>query len=118
VHYRQTGGMQRVTVRSVLTGPAGGTPQPSAPALVLHPGSSAYAAIGSDPVAGQCAVPQLAASLPNGVQLGAIDFAACSVVSYPLLTAPNGSQAHPESEAPPLALSGTCGVTRTPVATC
>jgi len=45
-------------------------------------------------------------TLANGVQLGSHS-SDCSVVSYPLVRAENGSESHPESEAPASA-TGSC----------
>lgn len=94
---------------SVLRGPAGGLGNElSAPPLVLQPGQTASASIGSVQVS-RCAVLGLSAVLPNGVQLGALKESLCSgsVVSYPLVLAENGSEGHPELKAPASA-TGSC----------
>jgi uncharacterized protein DUF4232 len=90
--YRQVGGTKPVTQQSVLRGPAGGLAnEPSAPPLLLQPGETASAAIGTDPsVTGGCGVSDFTVALPNGVQLGSAHYSACSVVSYPLVRAENG----------------------------
>jgi Protein of unknown function (DUF4232) len=95
--YRQVGGTTPVKFSSVLRGPAGGLAgEPSAAPLLLQPGQSAYSAIGYDPSApGGCAVEDTAAALANGVQLGNVHYVACSVVSYPLVSAENGSETRP-----------------------
>ncbi len=111
-HYTQIAGQQRATIRSVLRGPAGGLAAgaASAPPLLLQPGESAYSAVGTDPVADHCFVPTVSVALANGVRLGSHS-SACAVVSYPLVRATNGSEDHPESEAPALSVTGSCGIT-------
>lgn len=108
------------TVRSVVRGPAGGLAPGvlAAPPLVLQPGETASAAIGVDPQNPgdyNCPVSALNATLANGVRLGQQDWDACHVVSYPLVRADNGSVDHPESEAPALSPSGSCGITTTEI---
>jgi hypothetical protein len=107
---------QHESVLYSVRGQAGGLAagQLSAPPLLLAPGQSGYASIGSQPDgvdnAGRtCVPPTWAVTLPNGVSLGRPEIGLCggSLVSYPLVTAPNGSVDHPESEAPPAA-TGSC----------
>jgi len=98
-----------VTSRSVLRGPIGGlADEPSAPPLVLQPGQTASSAIGGKPVA-SCPTAGISAVLPNGVNLGALPSNPClgDVVSYPLVRAENGSETHPELNAPASA-TGSC----------
>lgn len=107
------------TARSVVRGPAGGLAAGvlAAPPLLLQPGDTASAAIGSDATtAGELNCSPLTASLANGVRLGELGFDGCHLVSYPLVRADNGSVDHPESEAPPLSTSGSCGVTTNEIA--
>ena len=62
--YHQTAGPQEVSFPSVLRGPAGGlASEPSAPPLLLQPGQTASAAIGSEPFERQLRGP--AAESPN-----------------------------------------------------
>jgi hypothetical protein len=101
--YTQVAGEQRVTVHSVLRGPAGGLAagEAWAPPLLLQPGQSAYSAVGTEPVSGHCFVPTVSVALANGVRLGT-HTGDCSLVSYPLVRAENGSE---ESAAPASATS-------------
>jgi len=106
------------TARSVVRGPAGGLAagQLAAPPLLLQPGETASAAIAADsqgPADFNCPLSPLSATLANGVRLGTLDWNTCHLVSYPLVRAGNGSVDHPESEAPPLATSGSCGTATT-----
>jgi Protein of unknown function (DUF4232) len=100
---------RHVGVRYVVRGPAGGLGgEPAPPALLLQPGRSAYAAIGYDPMTTPCYDYSVHIVLANGVDLGTRDSAGCGdLVSYPLVSADNGSEDHPETEAPVTA-GGSC----------
>jgi Protein of unknown function (DUF4232) len=100
---------RHVGVRYVVRGPAGGLGgEPAPPVLLLQPGHSAYAAIGYDPMSTPCYDYSVHTVLANGVDLGTRDSGGCGdLVSYPLVSADNGSEDHPETEAPVTA-GGSC----------
>jgi hypothetical protein len=92
-HYTpQDAGKQLVSY--LLRGPAGGvTSAPSAPVVLLQPGATAGASIGSNPSTGSCAATTYRITLPDGVDLGLHDLALCEIVSYPLVPRAGGDAA-------------------------
>ena len=111
--YLQTAGTRHASSLPMLVGELGGLGnEPAAPPLLLQPGELASAAIGAMPVA-SCQVVPASVVLPNGVQLGKLDYGLClgEVVSYPLVRGENGSETHPELKAPASA-TGSCLASR------
>src|SRR6185503_18851924 len=85
-------GTRQQPVSYLLRGPAGGvTTAPSAPVIVLPPGATAGASIGSNSQAGAC-TPSAGArvTLPDGMDLGLQSIALCNIVSYPLVLRAGG----------------------------
>lgn len=99
-------------IRYLLSGPAGGAEGlPSSPVLLVDPGHSVSASVGSDPIGGGgCQeVEAVQAVLPSGVSLGRPKLGVCdNLVAYPFVDSANGSITHPESEAPKNTASGSC----------
>lgn len=84
----------RQSVSYLLHGPAGGvTSAPSAPVILLQPGATAGASIGSNPSTGSCAATSFRITLPDGVDLGLHDLGLCQIVSYPLVPRAGGDDA-------------------------
>jgi hypothetical protein len=91
-HYTLTDTAGQQPVSYQLRGPAGGvTTAPSAPVIVLQPGATAGASIGTKLRIGSCVTPTTArVTLPDGVDLGLQNLAQCDLVSYPLVLGADG----------------------------
>jgi hypothetical protein len=109
-HYApQIVGKQNVSY--LLRGPAGGvTSAQSAPVILLQPGATAGASIGSSRPIGSCSVPTTyRITLPDGVDLGGQTFTQCDLVSYPLVPRASGVDTAEYSTVPQPSAPSPCG---------
>lgn len=88
-------------VRYVLRGPAGGVSSaPSAPAILLEPGATASASIGTDRQTGCTPSTAVRVTLANGIDLGLQNIGLCNIVSYPLVAGSGGDDSADYSTVP------------------